>query len=267
MKKLVMFLGVLALMVVFSASQTGAALLGMKSYVNFRPNIFFDILGYIEYNYNSSTGTGFFEIKNTFDRWITFADNTQVYLTIPNDLFTGFGLAIYVDKSGNLTKGVSKHTYSWSYDIDNDGKIENDEQWSYGPTDYDMVEVLLKGSVTIAGHTYTAPALLLAGEVRSFGWGEPSSPGAGDAADFDFIFENLSGALVDDGIWPSEPPHTGALVETGYWSGDWTKNATITTIEGKKMPTPEPGTLMLLGSGLLGFGAFFRARFGRKKKD
>ena len=255
MKKLVMFLGVLALMMVFSASQTGAALLGMKSYVNFRPNIFFDILGYIEYD----SSTGLFEIKNTFDRWITFADNTQVYLTIPNDLFTGFGLAIHVDKNGNLTGGVDDHTYQWSF---------GSETWSY-ESDYDMVEVLLKGSVTIAGHTYTAkpdtPVVLLAGEVRSFGWGEPSSPGAGDAADFDFIFENLSGALVDDGIWPSEPPHTGALVETSEWSGDWTNDAIITTVEGKKVPTPEPGTLMLLGSGLLGFGAYFRARFGRKK--
>jgi len=254
MKKLVMFLGVLALMVVLSASQTGAALLGMYSYRTNFPRVSFDGSGTITY----TAGTDLFTLVALDNKFI-WGPGVEDFV-LPN---VGLGLAIYVDENGNLTGGVSDYTYSWTV---------SGTTYSYptsGTTDYDMVEVALQ-DVTIRGKTYTAGTLLLGAEVIAFGWDEVNRN------QFDFLFGDMYGALVDDGLWPSTKsgahlpgPYTGMLAETEYWPSDWTwqKDLTVSTVEGKKMPTPEPSSLLLLGSGLLGFGAFFRARFGRKKKD
>lgn len=236
MKKLAMFLGVLALMVVFSASQTGAALLGIKArYEGFRPDIDFNNTGMIKYTYDSSTGIGLFTLTAT-DEKLVLPDGT-VYWLSGKDYTTQLTLGIYVDNTGKLVSGVSG---------------------------YDMVEKVIEGSVTVGNVTYTVGDVLLQAEVKAFGWGYTNG---GSIPAFDFIFDTVSGGLVNQGLWPSPTPATAAWVETQSGTYSWDSDFTLKSAKGDKMVTPEPSSLLLLGSGLLGFGAFFRARFGRKKKD
>ena len=262
MKKLVMFLGVLALMVVFSASQTGAALLGISNYQDMRPNVMFDHETTINYDAKKNT-----LIMTGFDVQIELRDGT-VWGLYP---YVGFGIAIKVDDSGHLTGGYTPYTWTWeTYSYSQQKKIT----YSYTSDEYDMVEVVafvpseIYGGninyVQVDGKKYYKGDVLLRADVKGFGWDETNY------GIFDWLFdENLGGEWVDDGIWPAAPPLSGAYLTeaTTDWKGDWTKNFQVTSVKGDKVPTPEPSSLLLLGSGLLGFGAFFRARFGRKKKD
>jgi len=120
-----------------------------------------------------------------------------------------------------------------------------------------MVEIVTKGSVTIAGVTYKVGDVLLQADVKAFGWGT----GTGGVPAFDFLFDTISGGLVDQGIWPSPTPLTAAWVETENKSYSWTSDFTLGNAKGDKMPTPEPTTLLLLGTGLIGLAGIGRRKF------
>jgi len=244
MKKLAMFLGVLALMVVLGASQTGAALLGISRYQGNRPDIDFNNTGYISYD----ASTGLFTLTAT-DEKLVLPDGREyslTWFTQSDTTITTLTLQIYVDKNGNLKGGVPG---------------------------YDMVEKVTKGSVTIEGVTYDVGDVLLQADVKAFGWQVDVYFG-NDL--FDFLFDTLDpySGLVKQGIWPYPLPLTGAYTTEGKaklasgdnWTGDWKKSFEVIGVKGDKLPTPEPSSLLLLGSGLLGFGAYFRVRFGRKRR-
>lgn len=247
MKKLVMLLTALALTVAFSASQTGAA---------FLPDVKFDNNGRLIYNSSSHL----LELYNSVDERITLPGGSVVTLTdeFDYDPVVGFGLAIYVDDSGNFIGGVSGYRYSWTFP---------DTTYTY-TYDYDMVEVLLRGTITVANSTYDAsggPVLLLGADVDKFGWLNyyVPSPGPGWQSIVSFQFSTVEGAWVADGIWPTTYPTVAFATINGKL--DWTTNFDLENKGGDKYPTPEPSSLLLLGSGLLGFGVYFRARFGRKR--
>jgi len=206
-------------MIVGTAS---AELLGIKgSYEGNRPDILFNNTGVITYD----ADTNLFTLTATDDK-IVLPDGTVYWLSGPG-FTTTLTLQIYVDESGNLTGGV---------------------------TGYDMVEKVTNGSVTIAGHTFNAGDVLLQAEVKAFGWGT-----AGGVPAFDFLFDTISGGLVDQRLWPSTPS-TAAWVETENESYSWTSNFELGNAKGDKMVTPVPPTLLLLGSGLLGFILFNRRK-------
>lgn len=257
MKRSVYLLTILFILIFF-CSIANAALLGMKKFEGNLPDIFFDQSGSIEYDASSNL----FYSVNMFDRFYKSVDGYQYGLTDTmywSAAVTGFGLAINVNENGDLTGGVSGHTYSWTE------PIENHDTFSY-LSDKDMVEVLLEGTLTIGDETFNAtddPVLLLAAEVQAFGWEEPSSSDAQDAANFDFKFGQVEGALVDSGLWPATVP-TGSYLETAQWDGDWTKDQTITNPKGDKFPLPEPTTMLLLGMGLIGLVGFGRKMFFKK---
>ena len=223
MKRLLMLMAALmaVLMVVGTAS---AELLGIKgSYEGNRPDIDFNNTGVITYD----ADTNLFTLTAT-DEKLVLPDGTVYWLSGPG-FTTTLTLQIYVDESGNLTGGV---------------------------TGYDMVEKVTEGSVTIAGVTYTVGDVLLQAEVKAFGWGT----GTGGVPAFDFLFDTISGGLVDQGLWPSPAPLTAAWVETEAKTYSWDSDFTLGNAKGDKMPTPEPATLLLLGTGLIGI-----AQLGRKK--
>ncbi|HEC68027.1 MAG TPA: PEP-CTERM sorting domain-containing protein [Candidatus Desulfofervidus auxilii] len=225
MKRLLMLMAALmaVLMVVGTAS---AELLGIKgSYEGNRPDIEFNNTGVITYD----ADTNLFTLTAT-DEKLVLPDGTVYWLSGPG-FTTTLSLQIYVDESGNLTGGV---------------------------TGYDMVEKVTKGCFEIDGVTYSAGDVLLQAEVKAFGWGT----GTGGVPAFDFLFDTISGGLVNQYLWPSPAPLTAAWVETGVATYSWDSDFTLDNAKGDKMVTPAPPTLLLLGSGLLGFGLLSRRRKG-----
>jgi len=224
---------VVIMAVVMVAGVASAALLGIGKYMNNLPRIQFDSTGTITYDATNNLFT-----LTAIDNKLILPDGTEITLYDTDDssvnLKTELRIQIYVDSSGNKTGGV---------------------------TDYDMVEKVTVGSVTINGVTYNAGDVLLQAEVKAFGWGYITDIYGNTYPVVEFLFDPISGGLVNQSLWPSPTPLTalwahGAPRYTFNWSNDFE----ILGIEGKKFPTPEPATLLLLGTGLIGI-----AQLGRKK--
>ena len=118
--------------------------------------------------------------------------------------------------------------------------------------------------------SYSSGETLLSGPVTHMQWDNAK---AGKAR-FAFVVQPVSGEFVTDGFWPGEP---GTIVEGdsesdlyGAWPGPewWNVDSDFFILKCKadKAPTPEPGTLLLLGSGLAGLAGYTRLRLSRKKK-
>jgi len=251
MRRLLMAVAVIVA-VVMVAGMASATLLGIAQYTGNRPDVKFDNYGRLVYNASSDL----LELQNSVDELIRLPGGTELTITDEGDYVpvVGFGLAIYVDENGDFTGGVTGHTYSWDLT-----GTEGFYSGSY-TSDYDMVEVLLQGTIEVAGHTYDAnsgPVLLLGADVDAFGWAN-FAPGSSQV---DFLFGPVAGAWVDDGIWPTSPP-TGAFADIAG-NLDWSKNFDLENKGGDKYPVPEPATLLLLGSGLIGIAGIGRKRLKR----
>lgn len=239
MKKLVILLAIGLMLCVFSTAN--ATLIGIKGFAGAMPDILWDSGGSIKYTASNDLFTII-----AWDKDIHYLPEYPK----PGPGFdigskVGFGIAITVNDSGNLTGGVSGHTYTWPA--------------GSTTSDYDMIEYVLTGfDLVYKGVTYTFNPgdIFLAAEVVGFGWDNVNKN------QFDFLFGTVSGRLVDIGLWPTDLP-TGAYVDTaGNWgSWNWDGDLTILTEKGDKYPIPEPATMLLLGSGLIGLAGFARRRF------
>jgi len=199
-----------------------AALIGLEGQLDY-PDIVFDNQGEIVYDADTNKF-----VLDADDLKIAYADDTFNWLS-GNNYTTDFKITLWVDENGNLIKKGC------------------------------MVEWVKEGSVSVEGKIYGPGTILLAGMVTSFGWGESGS----ELGDFDFLVNNLYGALVTDGIWPNDRP-TGIVAHAEVlngWSGSWECDFTLDKVKGNKAPVvPIPPTILLLGSGLLGFGLFSRRK-------
>ena len=221
MKRLLMLMAAL-MAVLMVVGTASAALIGLESQLDY-PDIIFNNTGKIKYTSNDDSF-----VLDADDWKITYADDTFDYLT-GDKYMTDIKIYLTVNENGDLVSGT-------------------------------MEEKVEKGCVTVSGNSYTAGTTLLAGTVTAFGWGEGNNLG-----DFDFLIskDSLSGALVEDGIWPNDRP-TGIVAHAEKlhgWSGSWECDFTLEKVKGDKAPVvPIPPTILLLGSGLLGFGLLGRRR-------
>ena len=223
MKRLLMLMA--ALMVVLMVVGTAtAALIGLEDQLGY-PDILFDNQGKIVYDADKNIF-----VLDANDLQIVYADGSFDSLTGRWWFFryiTDFKISLIVDEDGNLVEGI-------------------------------MEEKVVKGAVKVKNKIYWKGTTLLKGTVTSFGWGEGDNLG-----DFDFLIDNLSGALVKDGIWPTTWP-TGIVAHAEKlhgWSGSWECDFTLEKVKGDKAPVvPIPTTILLLGSGLLGFGLLSRRK-------
>jgi len=233
MKRLLMLMAVL-MVVLMIVGTTTAALIGLEDQLGY-PDIMFDNTGKINYTANNGSF-----VLDADDWKIVYADGSVDYLT-GNGYMTDIKIYLTVDNNGNL---VGTGTMVEKV-IDTDGIPGNEY-------------------VTIKGERYYEGTTLLAGTVVAFGWGEGDNLG-----DFDFLIDNLSGALVKDGIWPTTWP-TGIIAHAEKlhgWSGSWECDFTLDKVKGDKAPVvPIPPTILLLGSGLLGFILFNRRKQEKKGK-
>jgi len=230
MKRLLILMAVLmaVLMVVGTAT---AALIGLKGQLGY-PDINFDNTGTISYTASSDSF-----VLDADDWKIAYANGSVDYLT-GDGFMTDIKIYLTVDNNGNLL-GTGTMVEKV---IDTDGIPGNEY-------------------VTIKGERYYEGTTLLAGTVVAFGWGESGS----ELGYFDFLIskDSLRGALVDGGIWPNDRP-TGIVAyaeKLHGWSGSWECDFTLGKVKGDKAPVvPIPTTILLLGSGLLGFGLLSRRR-------
>lgn len=129
------------------------------------------------------------------------------------------------------------------------------------------LEVWIRGKWYGPAH---GSATLLSGTVTAFGWANHPT---GGNMEYDAYFANLTGALIDDGIWPTYPTGWKGHADSGSWltgptgGDDWWNLSTGFETEKNKSdmaPIPEPATLILLGSGLVGLVGY---AWRRKKKQ
>ncbi|MFH1996487.1 MAG: PEP-CTERM sorting domain-containing protein [Candidatus Omnitrophota bacterium] len=206
----------LAMVMVFSLACVGTAKAALLNFELALPDIFSDSTGTFSYNATTNLFT-----STATALTITFDGTTLV------NIDNGSYLAkFYVDESGNYTGGVAG------------------------------ADLLITGDIDIDGDSvYDLTGTLIAGEVDKFGWFD-----TGTSFDlFNYTFDFTSGALASyyaayqnlggDAMSSETSSFTGSfLVNFGSGALGKTKHDTAPI-------TPEPTSMVLLGSGLLGLVA------------
>ena len=249
MKKLAMLLGVLALMVAFSASQTGAALFTMNPtqlqslYETFENP---DHVGTYLYPVQAIEGgakyTG--NVRTSDPGWGQIQIGANFWGT-PHGGSPG-------DKPSNVALGMGSLSGYDSYGLIIENVNENDWMFNLyfnvGWTDppFNETNYYAQNTWTTIGAGETKTIILDFTNCQV--WGGDYSGEWIDLTSLDINWDHITNIGLN----------IGGNVPVG--PDDY-------TFEVKVRPVPEPSSLLLLGSGLLGFGAYFRARFGRKKKN
>lgn len=184
------------------------------------------------------------------------SDATGVYsYTAATDSFisTATPLAITFDGVTSIPitgTDVSPRSYSVSFFVDAAGNFAG------GVLGDDLV---IRGNIDVNGDSVIDYAGdLIKGEVTNFGWLDTGTP----IDLFDFTFDFTAGALSSF-YSPGFKGGDKMTSEVSTFTGSFASNFSGTKTKHDTAPVPEPTSLLLLGSGLLGFTLLGRAK--RKK--
>ena len=170
-----------------------------------------------------------------------FSDWISVNYVVSTEQFSATGYALTLDDDGigdpeNITGAGG--TGSGSFDlfafIDDSGSLGSGT-------------LIISDTVSALGYSET----LLTGDLTAFGYGGANDP-------FEFLFNVTGGAASDlyGGIGSTGGVILSSILTdfTGSFNSDWSSDSVSDT----GTPVPEPATMLLLGSGMIGLAGFSR---------
>jgi len=143
--------------------------------------------------------------------------------------------------------GIANFIYNGSYLAQ--FKVDHSGDFMSGIPD--ATDLVIRGSLTQNGPVVD----LLTGEMFNFGWNWDSD---NKIIQFDYVFNITGGSLADLFGGVGNNGGSFSYAEVPSFNG-WEKDNSGSKVKTDTFPTPEPGTLLLLGTGLAGL-AFYRRR-------